>query len=344
MLARDAVKALSDFVRMSAGAERVDLGVDRSLPGSAGRAHCLIATDIVGGPFAGRHALIMRGEADARGLNALAGAEEFAIRQVAFRAGLTTPEPLWLEPNGDVLGKPFMILRHAAGTTDAAALQGALSVEEGDRLAYRLGQELARLHRIGIDRTPAEIAFLPHPGADWAEQRAAEWRAMLGGIAAPQPCLEWAINWFVDHAPKIERLALSHRDLRLGNFVAEGKQLVGILDFEQVAWSDPMEDLGWLCARGARHGLPEREAGGVGSREALYDGYREIAGREIDDRRVRFWEIAAALRQGVTALQRAARPSGDAERGLEAMLAGLQSIEAEYDLLLETERYEAEGA
>jgi aminoglycoside phosphotransferase (APT) family kinase protein len=344
LLARDAVKALSEFVRTAAAAERADLSVDRALPGTAGRTHCLITADIGDASFAGRHAVVLRGEAEARGLDTLASAEEFAIRQVAFRAGLTTPEPLWLEPSGDVLGKPFMILRHAAGVTDAATLQDALSVEEGDRLAYRLGQELARLHRIALDSGPAEIAFLPRPGADWAAQRASSWRAGLDAIAQPQPCFEWAINWFEDHAPKVERFVLCHRDLRLGNLVADGEQLVGILDFEQVAWSDPMEDLGWLCARGARHGLPEREAGGIGSREALYDGYKDVAGHAVDDDRVRFWEIAAALRHGIVSLQHAAAPAGDAERGLEAALTGLQALEAEYDLLLETEHYGAEGA
>jgi aminoglycoside phosphotransferase (APT) family kinase protein len=343
LLARDSVKALSDFVRAAALAERAEIGIERALSGDAGRAHYLVAADIAGGPFAGRHALVVRGEAANRD-SSLAGAEEFAVRQVAFRAGVTTPEPLWLEPNGDVLGKPFMILRHASGTADAAALQRDLSVEEGDRLAYRLGRELARLHRIDMAHAPAEIAFLPPAGADWARQRAADWRAALDGIEAPQPCFEWAINWFADRAPKVERFALCHRDLRLGNFVAEGHQLAGILDFEQAGWSDPMEDLGWLCARGARQGLPEREAGGVGSREALYDGYREIAGHDVDDRRVRFWEIAAAIRQGIAALQRAAHPAGDAERGLAAMLTGLQSLEAEYDLLLEIEHYAAEEA
>ena len=348
MLARESLKTLSAFVRVAAGAERADLSLDRALPSDAGRTHCLIAAEIAGGPFAGRHALTLRGQGEDRGTavvsGSLASAEEFAIRQVAFRAGLTTPEPLWLEPNGDVLGTPFMMLHHAAGTTDAAALQAELSVEEGDRLAYRLGQELARLHLIGMEKAPAEIAFLPHPTPDWAAERAAAWCGALDAVPQPQPCFEWAINWFADHAPKVERFALCHRDLRLGNFVAEGERLVGILDFEQVGWSDPMEDLGWLCARGARHGSPEREAGGIGSREALYDGYREIAEHDVDDRRVRFWEIAAALRQGIGALQRAARPAGDAEQGLEAMLTGLQSIEAEYDLLLEIEHFAAEAA
>jgi aminoglycoside phosphotransferase (APT) family kinase protein len=343
LLPRESVKALSDFVRKAAQAERAELSVERALPGDSGRAQYLISAELHGGPLTGRHALVVRRQRD-DGSSGLASAQEFAIRQVAFQAGLTTPEPLWLEPDGHVLGRPFMVLHHAAGTTDPASLQRDLSVEEGDRLAFRLGQELARLHQITLENAPAEIGFLPHPGVDWAQQRAAAWRATLDGLATPQPCFEWAINWFLDHAPKIERFALCHRDMRLGNLVVDGEQLVGILDLEQVRWSDPMEDLGWLCARGGRLGLPEREAGGIGSREALYDGYKDVAGYEVDDRRVRFWEIAAAVRQGIAALQHAARPAGDMEQGLASMLTGLQSLEAEYDLLLEIEQYPAEPA
>lgn len=343
MLPRESVKALSGFVRAAAQADRADVAIERPLPSAAGRAHYLIAADIAGGPLAGRRTLVVRGQSHDHEI-ALASAEEFAIRRVAFGAGLTTPEPLWLEPNGDVLGNPFMVLRFAGGTADAAVLQEQLSVEEGDRLAYRLGQELARLHAISLDQAPAGIAFLPRPDADWMRQRAASWRAALDAIVAPQPCFEWAINWLADHAPRVERFVLCHRDLRLGNFAAEGEQLTGIFDLELAGWSDPMEDLGWLCARGGRRGLPDREAGGIGSREALYDGYREIAGAEIDDRRVRYWEIAAAVRQGIAALQRAVSPAGDAEQGLAARLGGLQSLEAEYDLLLEIEQFTAEAA
>jgi aminoglycoside phosphotransferase (APT) family kinase protein len=343
LLPREAVKVLSGFVRKAAQAERADLGIERALPGAAGRARYLISAELHGGPRAGRHALVLRGEGDDGG-SGISSAQEFAIRRVAFGAGLTTPEPLWLEPSGEVLGRPFLVVSYAAGTADAAALQRDLSVEEGDRLAFRLGQELARLHRIMLGDAPSEIASLPHPGADWVEQRVGAWRAALDAIAIPQPCFEWAINWFADHAPAIERFALCHGDLRLGNVVADGEQLVGILDLEQARWSDPMEDLGWLCARGARHGLPDREAGGIGSREALYDGYKDVAGHDVDDRRVRFWEIAAAIRQGIAALQSGARATGDAEQGLAAMLMAMQSLESEYDLLLEIEHYAAEAA
>lgn len=344
MLPRDAVKALSAFIRAAARATRVDVAIERPLPGQADRHHYLITAEIADGPFAGRHSLVLRGQAEHDAPRASASDEEFTIRSVAFQAGLTTPEPLWLDSAGAVIGRPFMILRHAAGMSDAATLQDALSVEEGDRLAFSLGQELARLHRIRLDAGPPALAFLGRPGADWAERRADAWRKALDGFSLPQPTFEWAINWFLDHAPRVEAFALCHRDLRLGNFVADREKLIAILDLEQVGWSDPMEDLGWLCARSARLGLPEREAGGIGSREALYDGYKDVAGQPVDDRRVRFWEIAAAIRHGIGALERAARPAGDAAHGLRAMLTGLQSIEAEYDVLLDIEHFTAEAA
>lgn len=334
MLPRESVRALSDFVRKAAQADRADVSVERALPGDAGRAHYLISAELHGGPSSGRHALVVRGRRE-DGVSGLASAEEFAIRQVAFRTGLTTPEPLWLEPDGHVLAWPFMVLRHAPGTAAATILQRDLTVEEGDRLAFRLGQELARLHQITLEDAPLEIGFLPRPAVDWAQQRAARWRAALDGVAAPQPCFEWAINWFLDHAPKIEGFALCHRDLRLGNLVVDGGQLVGILDLEHVGWSDPMEDLGWLCARGGRQGLPDREAGGIGSREAFYAGYESGTGKPVDDARVRYWEAVAPIRWAIIALQQGERHASGREPSLDLALTGLRAIECDYDLLAE---------
>ena len=82
-----------------------------------------------------------------------------------------------------------------------------------------------------------------------------------------------------------------------------------------------MEDLGWFCARGARHGLPDREAGGIGSREALYDGYRDVAGRRRS--------TIAGCASGRSPRRPARRsrrcsarrgPAGDVEQGLAARL------------------------
>lgn len=342
MLSRESLKAIGDFLRRAAAAERVDLAAVQALPGDTARAHWLLRAELAGGPHAGRHHLVLRGEAEGDNSH-LGSAAEMAIRSAVFQAGLTTPEPLWVEPTGDVIGRPFLLLRHAGGEADPAKIQEDLSEEQGDRLAFRLGQELARLHRIEMDQAPAALAFLPRRGADWIARRVEIALGILDGAGEPQPCLEWALNWLAEHAPDVDRPVLSHRDFRSGKFVVDGDNLVAILDLEQVGWGDPMEDLGSFCARCWRYGLPAREAGGIGSREAFYDGYREASGRDVDDRRVRFWEIAAAFRSGLNALQQRARPAATPEQTLRNLLAGLRKDEAEYDVLLDIERYEAEG-
>jgi aminoglycoside phosphotransferase (APT) family kinase protein len=340
VLARDKVKAISEFLRKAAAADKVDIAVERRLPGETAREHWLLAADLRGGPQAGQRHLVLRGQAEDGGIHS---EQEMAIRSAVFQAGVTTPEPLWCEPSGDVIGRPFLLLRHAEGEADPARIQADLSEEGGDRLAFRLGQELAQLHRITMDQAPAALSFLPRRGADWITRRVEAARGILDSAGTPRPAMEWALNWLADHAPDVAQLVLSHRDFRSGKFVVDGDNLVGILDLEQVGWGDPMEDLGSFCARAWRYGLPAREAGGIGSREALYDGYRDASGRDVDDRRVRFWEIAAAFRSGLHALQQRARPSGASEQGLRNMLTGLRVVEAEYDLLVDIERHETEA-
>jgi aminoglycoside phosphotransferase (APT) family kinase protein len=343
LLARDTVKAIGDFLRGSAAAEKAEVSVVQRLPGETAREHWLLRADLTGGPYAGRHHLVLRGEADGEGAH-LKSAQEMAIRAAVFQAGVTTPEPLWAENTGGIIGRPFLLLRHAGGEADPAKIQDELSEEDGDRLAFRLGQELARLHRIEMAKAPAALAFLPRRDRDWIARRVEVARGVIDASGEPQPCLEWALNWLADNAPDVTTPVLSHRDFRSGKFVVDGDNLVAILDLEQVGWGDPMEDLGSFCARCRRHGLPAREAGGIGSREAFYDGYKDVSGRDVDDRRVRFWEIAAAFRSGLNALQQRARVADTPEQGLRNLLAGLRKDEAEYDLLLDIERYEAEAA
>jgi aminoglycoside phosphotransferase (APT) family kinase protein len=341
VLSRDKIKAISEFLRQAAAADKVEIVAERRLPGETAREHWLLDADLRGGPQAGRRHLVLRGQAEDGGIDS---AREMAIRSAVFQAGVTTPEPLWCEPNGDVIGSPFLLLRHAEGEADPASIQADLSEEDGDRLAFRLGQELARLHGITMAEAPATLSFLPKRGADWIARRVDVARGILDSAGTPQPAMELALNWLADHAPDVAQPVLSHRDFRSGKFVVDGDNLVGILDLEQVGWGDPMEDLGSFCARAWRYGLPRREAGGIGSREALYDGYRDASGRDVDDRRVRFWEIAAAFRSGLHALQQRARPAQASEQGLRNMLTGLRVVEAEYDLLVDIERYEAEAA
>ncbi|MDY0885670.1 phosphotransferase family protein [Dongia soli] len=347
--------ALADFISAeTGGTAAVTMG--GKLGGGAIQDNWAIDVEIAGGPQAGRHELVLRSDAVSRIAESRSRAEEVALLQTALDAGMTVPQPFALEPTGKVIGRPFSLIRRLPGVAeprqvlhqlaDLAEMHEAehgddkTSEAPGDVLARRLGEELAKLHRVTLEAVPGGLAFLEPAGPDLVARRVADYRRHLDQLPEPQPVLEWALNWIEDHAPAIERITLCHRDFRLGNLLIDDGRLTGVLDFEFAGWSDPDEDLGWLCARCWRFGAFAQEAGGIGSRAAFYDGYRNVAGREIDDRRIRFWEIFGTLRWAMIALDQGERHFSGGERSLNLALTTLRALECDYDLLHDIEAFD----
>lgn len=256
-------------------------------------------------------------------------AQEFALLQVAHEAGVTVPEPLWL--GDDSLGRDFFIMRKAAGVAAGYRVVKDPALG-GDRelLAERIGREMARLHRI---RSDARLDFLPALAGTPAADGLAQCRRFLAQHGQPHPALTWALRWLESHQPAMQSVVLTHRDLRTGNYLVDGQGLTAILDWEFAAWSDPMEDLGWFCARCWRFGQDAREAGGIGSRAALYRGYEAESGRAVDADAVFFWEVYAHLRWAIIALQQGERHVSGGERSLELALTAHIVPELELELL-----------
>jgi aminoglycoside phosphotransferase (APT) family kinase protein len=340
---------LMDFIATASGGTVISLEVDGKLSGGAIQENWALTLELVGGPHAGKHRLVLRTDAATGLAESRSRVEEFALVKAAHDAGMTVPEPLWVDPSGKIIGKPFAILRRVEGVAEPRLVLGQISdlaesgeVENpGDVLAFRLGQEIARLHRVTPKTSPDGLGFLAVAGNDLIKQRVADYRRWLDRLPEAQPVLEWALNWIEDRAPAIERITLCHRDFRLGNIMIDDGALSGILDFEFAGWSDPDEDLGWFCARCWRFGAYDKEAGGLGSKQAFFAGYAEVAGREPDPQRIRFWEIVAALRWALIALDQGERCFGGGERSIDLALTALRAIECEYDLLLEIEAYDA---
>ena len=269
--------------------------------------------------------------------------EEFALLKAAHEAGVTVPEPLFLNADKALLGKPFYVMERVFGRAEGHILtrDPALQGEGGDRLVERLGRELARIHSIRPPRD--DLGFLPLPDAPPALHRIATYRAYLDELPDPNPALEYALRWLELHAPDTPELVLCHCDFRTGNCMVDGGKLTGILDWEFASWSDPMEDVAWFCARCWRFGAWAREAGGIGSREALYRGYEAQSGLAIDRDIIAYWEVMAAVRWAVIALQQGERHLSGGEESLELALTGLRVPEMELDVLMDIARIEGEG-
>lgn len=311
-----------------AGEARV-LGLDR-LSGGAIQENWGLSVWIADGEFEGTHDWVLRTDAPSGVATSLTRAQEFALLRAARAAGVTVPEPLFLCADAAVIGKPFYIMRRVAGRAEGHRLvRDRAIIDAGDDLAEALGRELARIHTIVPPRD--DLSFLPMPGEAPALTRIDAYRDYLEAIPEPRPALEWALRWAERNAPPRGQIVLCHSDFRTGNYMVDSGELTGILDWEFAAWSDPMEDVGWFCYRGWRFGADEREAGGIGGREAFYGAYEAESGRTVQREVIPYWEIMAAIRWGVIALQQGERHLSGGEGSLELLLTGLRAPEMELD-------------
>lgn len=338
----DRAPALQRVLARALGARRAEIESMTRLGGGAIQENWALDVSIDGGRLPGRHRLVLRTDALSRIPVSWDRVQEYRILKTAWRAGVAVPEPIMLCEDKGVIGRAFYLMRYAFGEARGFKLVRDPAVQANSAvLTARLGAELAKLHRL----TPPlpDLEFMPVPDCPPALWRIAEYRRHLDALKATEPVLEWALAWLARHAPTSERLCLVHADFRTGNYLIDKGELTAILDWEFAGFSDPLEDLGWMLAKYWRFGAYENEAGGVGSREALFAGYEAEAGHAIDRAAVPYWEVMATVRWAVIALMQAARHFEGHETSLELALTAHVLPVLELDLLTRVREIEEQG-
>jgi len=256
--------------------------------------------------------------------------EEFAILKVAFEAGVMAPKPVLQCQDPSIIGAPFYLMEKAEGIAQGRKITRDANLPQiGRAIAQDLGHELAKLHKI----TPPEpsLPFLDIP-ENPAQRRIDGYRADLDNLPDGHPVIEFALNWLEDHQPKSQIIRLCHTDYRTGNYMIHQGRLTAILDWEFASWSDPHEDLGWLCARCWRFGNDHLKVGGISDLEPFLNGYNSHADAPIDPSQIPYWQIMAEVRWAVIALQQAERCHAG-ETTLELALTGPLAAEMEFNML-----------
>jgi aminoglycoside phosphotransferase (APT) family kinase protein len=332
MQPKDISRALARYVEQQTGAEQVSVLAFARLPGGAIQNNYGLDVECVGGLRPGRHGLIVRSDAPSTIPASLGREQEFQVLMQAYQAGVTVPRPLWLCTDLSVIGRVFFVMDRVPGMADGHALvKGGLTPPQAQALTYRLGIELARLHQLRPPRPALASLPLPRPSPEAARIR--QYRQALDAIPQPHPVLEWALNWLEDNAPASDATVLCHCDFRTGNYMVQDGRLTGVLDWEFAAWSDPYEDLGWLCSKSWRFGASHKEVGGVGDKPDLFAAYSAISGQPVDPGKVVYWEIMGSARWAIIALQQAQRHLSGNQTSLELALTGRLLPAIEYDLL-----------
>ena len=314
------------------GASQVRVTEAVRLGGGAIQENWRLHVAVEGGGYAGQHDWVLRTDSVARLSVSLDRAGEFRVLKAAHAAGVAVAEPIVRCTDKSLIGAPFLIQSFVPGNAQARRIVRDPALGEfGDRLAEQLGRELAKIHRIAPPRD--DLSLLPIPLLAPGRNETARLRSALDEATEPRPALEYILSWLDAHAPAPEPLCLIHGDYRSGNYMVSEGRLGAILDWEFAHWGDRHEDIGWFMARCWRFANDSKEAGGIGSREAFYRGYRSEAALPLDETVIAYWEIMAAAKWATIAVLQGDRYRKGGEETIELALTGLMAPEMELDAL-----------
>lgn len=176
------------------------------------------------------------------------GAESWA-GQRAGRAGVVTPEIVWLEVEPSSLPLPFLMMRRLPGA----------AVDQSSPALTAAGQQLARVHSVQVDGyggLAVEGSQATGSSESWAafitELTSGLRRLATGHVlseplaAAAGAALERSADELIFSGPG----ALLHGDLKLAHIFATGDDRVGLIDWGDACVGDPRLDLARMSMAG----------------------------------------------------------------------------------------------
>ncbi|MBT3269144.1 phosphotransferase [Candidatus Poribacteria bacterium] len=202
---------------------------------------------------------------------------EFRALQMLREADVPTPEPIWLDDRGALLGAPAI----ASGFID-----GVEPNCDEDAVAYATAAAamLARIHRTAICDSDMPILMDGNAECVWFL------KAGVPDYMHTHPHGELLWHAIADmHAQTTSTSrALLHTDFWTGNVLWDGRDIVAVLDWEEAAYGDPAIDVAY-CRM-------DMHLNGMGSAIAdqFLRRYEEAAGRPVEH--LALWELAAAVR------------------------------------------------
>jgi len=297
----------------------------RPLPGGASRESWDVRVRAAGAarlPATERRLILLRDAGGRTRRPARNIAVEAAAMIAARAAGVPVAE---LYDHGEgALGPAYLLMERLDGETiPRRLLRDDAYAAARPGLARRLGEVLARIHRID----PGQIPGLPQVDA------LGQLTELYQGFAEPRPALELGLRSLREHQPAPVADTLVHGDFRTGNLMIATDGLAGVLDWELAYRGDPRQDLGWLCTKAWRFGSPH-PVGGFGPRGELMAGYAAGGGTPPDEQTQRWWELYGTVRWALLCRSQAERYLSGAEPSVELAVLGRRVCEQEWDILL----------
>ena len=252
---------------------------------------------------------------------------EALLMRLAKQAGVPEPEVLAQLEKNDELGQGFFMQWLDGETLGARIVRKESLAGVRPRLARQCGEILARIHAIPVDTSGLADALQQVDPRAFVEQTLAGYKL----LATPQPMIDYAGRWLLEHLPENPRTTLVHNDFRNGNLMIDEAGVVAVLDWEIAHLGDPMRDLGWMCTNSWRFGRDDLPVGGFGTYEDLFAGYEAVSGVAVDPEHVLFWEVFGSFWWAVGCLGMAHAFRDGPDPSVERAAIGRRTSECQVD-------------
>ncbi|WP_040808414.1 phosphotransferase family protein [Nocardia concava] len=179
------------------------------------------------------------------------------MRIVAEASGVSVPKVRFLEPTGEVLGTPFLLMDRIDGLVPPDVMPYTFgdnwlfdaTPEQQRQVQNSTLEALAKLHAIPDAATTFGFLDPRYPGATLLERnlnRARAWYEFAVRDTGPSPLVERILKWLTANLPEPGETVLSWGDARLGNCMYRDFAPVAVLDWEMATIGPRELDLAWL--------------------------------------------------------------------------------------------------
>ncbi len=226
-------------------------------------------------------------------------AREFAVLKALEGTNVPAPKAHWVDPDGQRLGAPSLVMDRMPGTCDYLVLNGEQPLETRLSLAQAFLALMANIHAVDW-RARGLGPVLGTPHASPSQVELASWEAEYRRVQLEaHPELDLALAWMRCHAPQAEAVVLVHGDFKPGNALIAGSQISAKLDWETAHLGDPLEDLGWVTNPVRRR---EHQIEGVWERDQIVAAYRQRTGYKVDEAALMWWNVFSIWKLAVIQL------------------------------------------
>jgi aminoglycoside phosphotransferase (APT) family kinase protein len=210
---------------------------------------------------------------------------EYRVMTALRDTSVPVPRTYVLCEDTEVLGAPFYVMEHVAGTPfrtlDEIAPLGAEGVRKvADGLITTLGD----LH--AVDPAAVGLGDFGRP-AGFLERQVRRWSKQLEASRSRDiPGIDELRDRLADALPEQGAPAIVHGDYRLDNVLVTGDgRLTAVLDWEMATLGDPLVDLGLMLVYREQPviggGTPATSAEGFPSSPELVEMYAAATGRDV---------------------------------------------------------------